>query len=657
MPMPHVENQKMAKSAPSPILELIRRITLDQRGREVSDHDLLKGFSDQHDEAAFHMLLRRHGPMVLHVCRGVLAGEADAEDAFQATFLILASKAASIRKTSALGSWLHGVAYRTALKARAQAGARRKNESRAPARPISEPDDLTWQEVRQVMHEELTGLADRYRVPLVVCYLEGQTQDAAAVQLGLAKSTLKERLERGRAILRARLVRRGLGPAPLLVAAAWPSATALACLPATLVTSTIKAANLFAAGQATVNGVISAKVAALTEGILKTMFLTNLKVTAAGLVIAALLATGLFVTGMGAIPHRALAQQSTGKQQEKPKDKDGAGAEKDSVRVVKAGKQVNSLTYCNDGTTIAIVLWEKLPEIDVNTSSVVLWDLKKGKVAQTLEKFQEGSFQFRHVTSSKDGTMIAASATDVGKVHGGAVKVWEAKTGKLAAAFELDGQVYGTVALSPDGKKVAGGTAITPNGKVCVWDVQSGQLLKTLTAENMEYFVVALSEDGKWIAAGGRAGADGLNRVNKVFVWELETGKVKHEWTDTTMVGCVAALAFSPDSKHLVAGGPDDATTRVWDMESGKLKYRLNAHSIPDGALAFSPDGKRLATAGRDHKVIVWDVAKEKAQLTLQGGDSEFQVSVAFSADGRTLASGSGDGTMRFWRLPPAGVK
>ncbi len=301
----------MAKAVFSPILPLLCRVIDDQRGRHLSDQDLLRRFQDQRDEPAFHLLLRRHGPMVLDVCRGVLRNEADAEDAFQATFLILARKAASIRKTASLGSWLHGVAYRTALKARVQSATRQKHEARAPARPIAEPDDLTWQEVRQVLHEELTGLAERYRAPLVVCYLEGKTQDKAAAQLGLAKSTLKERLERGRSLLRARLVRRGLGPTAVLVATAWPSATATACPPATLVSSTVKAASLFAAGQAAASGVISIQVAALTEGVLQTMLLSKIKTATA---VVLLLLSG--VGGALALLPRVAAQNEAAKQAE-----------------------------------------------------------------------------------------------------------------------------------------------------------------------------------------------------------------------------------------------------------------------------------------------------------------------------------------------------
>jgi cytochrome c peroxidase len=276
----------MARAVSSPILQLIHRLVEDEGVRHLSDQRLLRQFSDHRDEAAFGTLLRRHGPMVLAVCRGVFGNEADAEDAFQATFLVLARKAASVRKSASLGCWLHGVAYRTALKARAQSAARQKSEARAPVRTVSEPDDLTWREVREVLHEELIGLAERYRAPLVACYLEGKTQDEAAAQLGLARSTLKERLERGRSLLRARLVRRGLGPAAVLLATAWPSATATAHLPATLTSSTIKAAGLYAAGQAAEKGVISAKVAALAEGVLKSMLLTKTKMAAVVLLVA-----------------------------------------------------------------------------------------------------------------------------------------------------------------------------------------------------------------------------------------------------------------------------------------------------------------------------------------------------------------------------------
>jgi RNA polymerase sigma factor (sigma-70 family) len=261
----------MARLAPNPILHLIRRVVEDPRVRELSDRELLLRCGGNQDKAAFHTLLCRHGPMVLDVCAAVLGHGDDVEDAFQATFLILMRKAGSIRKAASLGAWLHGVAYRTALKARAQSATRHKHEGRVPGRQSPEPDDLTWREVRLAIHEELGRLPDHYRAPLVLCYLEGKTQDQAAAELGLAKGTLKGRLERTRELLRGRLVRRGLGPAALLATAAWPTAKASASAPR-FVCSTIQAP--------------SSKALALSEGALKSMFLTKLTIAIAGLLVA-----------------------------------------------------------------------------------------------------------------------------------------------------------------------------------------------------------------------------------------------------------------------------------------------------------------------------------------------------------------------------------
>src|SRR6266480_807484 len=131
----------MRKATSSPILQLIRRVVEDRRVRDLPDQDLLRWLGSSPDEAAFHTLICRHGPMVLEVCRGVLGNEADAEDAFQATFLILARKAGSIRKAASLASWLHGVAYRTALRARADLARRQRHEAQAPQRSTSTDPD------------------------------------------------------------------------------------------------------------------------------------------------------------------------------------------------------------------------------------------------------------------------------------------------------------------------------------------------------------------------------------------------------------------------------------------------------------------------------------------------------------------------------------
>src|SRR5262249_12271568 len=147
----------MTPTVASPIRHLIRRVVEDQRLKELPDQDLLCRFRSGHDEAALAALLRRHGPMVLDLCRNMLGNAADAEDAFQATFLVLAQRAGAIRKTSSVGSWLHGVAYRIACKAQAAFARRQKHEARASVQPPAVPsDDLTWPELHQAFHPELT---------------------------------------------------------------------------------------------------------------------------------------------------------------------------------------------------------------------------------------------------------------------------------------------------------------------------------------------------------------------------------------------------------------------------------------------------------------------------------------------------------------------
>ena len=212
----------------------------------------------------------------MEVCRCVLGNEADAEDAFQATFLVLASKAKSIRKVSSLASWLHGVAYRSSLKARAQAARRQKHERQAwKPTAVDAPDELTWREVRQIVHEELNRLADRFRAPLVLCYLEGKPQDRAAAELGLAKGAFRGRLERGREQLRRRLVRRGLGATAAVLASSWPL-TVSASVPAQLVTPTVQAAAGILSGPVAA-GVISARVLAISAAVMKGMTFSKLK--------------------------------------------------------------------------------------------------------------------------------------------------------------------------------------------------------------------------------------------------------------------------------------------------------------------------------------------------------------------------------------------
>jgi RNA polymerase sigma factor (sigma-70 family) len=218
----------------------------------LSDEELLAQFLDAEEVAsqeAFRILVGRYGPMVLGICRQILNREHDAEDAFQATFLVLARNGASIRDRCALAGWLHEVAYRTALKTRARRNRRRtvERQVRVAKPPRDERDDqgdrASLAELRPLLHEEVTGLPDKYRIPVILSYMEGKTNEEVAAILNWPVGTVKGRLSRGRALLRSRLTRRGiaLSAATLLLALAGSPASA-AVVPKALVRRTLRRA-------------------------------------------------------------------------------------------------------------------------------------------------------------------------------------------------------------------------------------------------------------------------------------------------------------------------------------------------------------------------------------------------------------------------------
>jgi RND family efflux transporter MFP subunit len=259
----------------------------------VSDSQLLERFAGSGDEAAFELLVWRHSRLVLGVCRRVLRDSHDADDAFQATFLALARKAGSISHRAALPGWLYTVAHRIALNARADRS-RRASRQRplAAAEEVATPSSDSAPEqgdVRAILDEEVSRLPERFRVPAILCYLEGKSVAEAAVQLGCPRGTVASRLARARQRLRGRLARRGLaGTAGLLPVLARSGTAAPA-----LIRATARAALPFATGQSVLAGIISTRAAALTEEVLKGMLLKKLKVgVAVVMALAGVLAGG-----------------------------------------------------------------------------------------------------------------------------------------------------------------------------------------------------------------------------------------------------------------------------------------------------------------------------------------------------------------------------
>jgi RNA polymerase sigma factor (sigma-70 family) len=284
------------------VLTHMRRI-IDERGSGPTDAELLGRYVAARDEAAFELLVWRHGAMVLRTCRRLLDRPEDAEDAFQATFLALVRRAGAIGNGEAAAGWLYRVACRTSSRLLGTKARRASRERQVDAGKLNElpqrngacEEAALAAELRRVLDDELNRLPARLRDPVILCGLEGMTNAEAARQLGCPHGTLLSRLSRARERLRLRLARRGLTLSAAALTAALAQEAAAAVLPSPLLGSTLKAAALVAAGQAT-TGVVSTQVAALTQGVVNAMSLTKLKI-----VLAVLAAVGLAAVGTGGL--------------------------------------------------------------------------------------------------------------------------------------------------------------------------------------------------------------------------------------------------------------------------------------------------------------------------------------------------------------------
>src|SRR3954468_10940784 len=278
------------ESAAQRLLPHLRRVAL-ARDAETSDGSLLGAFIATRDEAAFAALVRRHGPMVLGVCRRVIGDPHLAEDAFQATFLVLARRAAAVRPRHLVGHWLYGVAYRTALKARGAAARRMAKEKQVdamPHPPVS-PDEA-WADLQPVLDAELARLPEKYRVPVVLCDLGGRPQRDVARELRLAPPTLANRLAAARRLLAKRLTQRGVALSAGAVAAALGWHAAISAVPPALARSTAKAACAAAAGSAVG---LPVPVVQLSDGVMRMFVLNKLKAVATGVTTCLVILAGL----------------------------------------------------------------------------------------------------------------------------------------------------------------------------------------------------------------------------------------------------------------------------------------------------------------------------------------------------------------------------
>jgi RNA polymerase sigma factor (sigma-70 family) len=611
----------------------------------------LQRFVSQRDQDAFATLVRRHAPLVWGTCRRVLGQRQDAEDAFQATFLVLARKANAVSWQSSVGGWLYTVAQRLSVRARRQDARRRALEQQA-SQPAMVEGSL--RELGAVVDEELQRLPEKYRLPLLLHYLEGKTAEETARELGHTRGTFYNRLSRGLELLRGRLTRRGLtlSASLLSVALAWEAEAA--------------PPKLLQAALAITSRGVPEPVAALALRGLPNPSLTKLKVA-----LALCLALGTVAGGMAAWMHQVFESPPPKVAQPKESEKrlgrvdrqgdplpDGAIARLGTLRW-RAGDEVQTLAFSPDGKTIAAA----------TLGEVCLFDANNGK---RLKLLRDSGPNPRGITFSPDGKQLAGFIRVLTHLSG-EVRVWDLASGRKVRQFETEyplwlgwssagqprairqgrGEIYlrelatgkeqrfpieilphlwkrATCAHSDKGKVVA---AIDKRGVVHVWNTTTGKELHALKPNAHHVFDLVLSSDGRWLASLGSEKND--KRV--VQLWDATMGKATHAvGTDQNYL---AGAAFTPDGKILATVGWNEV--RFWDVANGRELARTKSGGRSfASSIAFSPDGKTLVTnekySGALHR---WDVASG-AMKPEPVGHSSWPNEPAISPDGRRVATG-----------------
>jgi RNA polymerase sigma factor (sigma-70 family) len=611
----------MTRGSPESVLNFVRGLASGQRPGKT-DADLLGQFIDG-DEDAFAALVSRYGPLVLSVCRSVLPCEQDAEDAFQATFLVLAQRASSIRSKASVGSWLHGVALRIARKAQTSSARRQRRERHAAREEgVLAADDLTWRELQEILHEELGALPEKYRLPLLLCCWEGKTQDEAAGQLGCPRATLKDRMGRARELLRDRLTRRGVAlSVPLFATLLSPAAVSAA-----LVRSSTHGAFRFVAGKP---GAQVGHAAVLAQRALRSL--------APGRLRAAVLVLVLGLCGIGLAARNSFPPRTPANPDASEPGIPGQGREM-KPHLARAGDplpqgalaRLGTLRF-RQGTTVTGIAFSPDGKRLLSCSSddnVNLWDAATGKQLRRLthERFD----LVQSVAFSPDGRTVASGYT------GGGLFLWNADTGQCLR--QLKGHQAHVVALafSPDGKLLYSGEL--DHAPVRCWDVDTGQERRQFPGHERGVYSLSLSGDGRVLATSGSDG--------QVVLWDPRTGKELRRWKPHA--AHLRRVALAPDGKRL-ATTASDPTPVLWDASTGKLLYRLSGHKDTVDAVVFSPDGRTLATGGRDRTVRLWDVATGKETFKVPGVRN-MVLALAFSPDGNRLVVGSG-ASLRVWDL------
>jgi RNA polymerase sigma factor (sigma-70 family) len=582
---------------------------------DLTDGQLLERFISRREEAAFTALVQRHGPMVLGVCQRELANEAHTADAFQATFLVLARKAGSIRKRDSVGSWLHGVAYRIARRAKVEAARRRAYERQVVEMPRADPlAAVVWRDLRPVLDEELDQLPEKYRAPLVLCYLEGKTHEEAARHLGWTNGTVCGRLARARDLLRGRLVRRGVVLSVSLMPAVL-SQHASAAVPAPLVVATAKAAFLDTAGKAT-GGAISAQATWLARDALKALLVAKLKIAA-----AFLLAVSVAGSAGGVFLYQAHTKDPSASRASEevsgPKDASPLPDTPSLPGVLRLSckSPVHTVAVSPDGKTVAA---------GDSDRTIHLWQAATGRELSPVVGHQGA---VSAIAFSPDSKILASAGYD------GALRLWDVATGSGLRTLEGHEDVVTAVTFSPDGKTLAAAGA---DGKIRLWEVSTGRALRSCAGHRGRVWSATWAGDGKTLASGG---GDKTLRL-----WDAATGRELRRLGEH-MSG-VFAVAFTPNGKILASS--ENNQVRLWNVSTGERITEAMAPQTEVIYFAFSPDGHSLAWADGRHRIHLWELATGGERLQLAGHQQTIS-GLTFAPDGKRLVTGSMDGTVGVW--------
>jgi RNA polymerase sigma factor (sigma-70 family) len=656
---------------------------------EPTDRELLEKFIAGQDDAAFAALMRRHGAMVLSVCRRVLGHQQDAEDACQATFLVLARKAGSVRWKDCVGNWLHGTAYRIANNARVARARQRAKEQASVAKGKRDEKPASCGALSVTLDEELQHLSEKYRAPVVLCYLEGQSQSVAAARLGISEGTLKRRLASARQYLSQRLASRGVRLTGALLALGLADGFSRAALPPTLTTATLKMATAAAAGKTLLG--ISNNVLSLAGVAMDSTTFARMKLS-----IALVLALTI-IAGAGILAKKRFAELTAGSDKPLPQAK-GSSADRDSadadalperalarlgvIRMQQEGG-VAAIAFSPDGKILATGGGNGFVP---TTGTITLWDATTGTELRKLSPDVRG-----HVTKlafSRDGKILLAQGliTNKDSTFRGAIRLFDVSSGNEVHQrdFGDSGSGYDTYgfALSPDGEFLAqciwwqnnekkGMSKIRLYGSVKYKDPQTGEdreasgELGQWDGESGGPYAIVFTKDNKLLACanGGKDNKtvhlelskeeikvnDGTPDGKKVVQFSLKaaTGKGSGAGFDDAHFFCTAAASFSPDGKLAVVPGADNDVT-IWDLSTGSEVTQLKGSTTKVRSAIFSPDGHSVAALTEDRSAWVWDVKTGRGHEWKKAWNPFiFLGTFAFSADSKSLAVGYhfGNGT------------